>query len=91
MFQLPIIWLGEPEPIIRRHKPVYTIDNPSALANSLPTLLDMIESGWVVETGSKEWAQYRSKSLAKWPSIIVVVNGTTTSILLHRDIEILIR
>jgi hypothetical protein len=87
MPQLPIIWSGELEPIIRRCKPVYTIDNPSALANALPTLLDMVKSGWVIETGSKEWTQYKGESLANLFSIVVVVNGTMTSILLHSDID----
>ena len=86
MLQLPIIW-SEPEPIIRRHKPVYTIDNPSALANALPTLLDMVESGWTAETGSREWVQYKGEKLAKSLSIVVIVNGAKTSILLHRDID----
>ena len=84
MPRLPIIYL---ELEICRHKPVYTIDNPSVLANVLPTLLDMIKSGWIVKTGNREWVQYMGESLANWLRIAVVVKGTMTSVLLYSDID----
>jgi len=68
--------------------PLCVIDNPTALANALPILIDMIEGGWVVEVGRKEWVRYRSKELAEelagWFRLIVIINGITTSILLYR-------
>jgi len=65
------------------------IDNPTALVNALPTLINMIEDGWVVEVGRKEWVRYRSKELAEefavWFRFVVIINGITTGVLLYRS------
>ena len=60
------------------------IDNPTALANALPILMDMIKNGWVVEVGRKEWVRYRGEELAGWFNSVIIINGTTTSVLLYR-------
>jgi len=62
------------------------IDNPTALANALPTLINMIEDGWAVEVGRKEWVRYRGEELAgEWFKFVVIINGITTGVLLYSD------
>ena len=59
------------------------IDNPTAFVNALPTLISMIEDGWVVEVGRKEWVRYRGEELAVWFRFVVIINGITSSVLLY--------
>jgi len=67
-----------------KREPLCVIDNPTALANALPTLIDMIEDGWVVEVGRKEWVRYRGEELVGWFRLVVIVNGAITGVLLYR-------
>jgi hypothetical protein len=61
------------------------IDNPTALVNALPTLINIIEDGWVVEVGGKEWVRYRGEELAVQFRFVVIINGIITSVLLYND------
>jgi len=62
------------------------IDKPTALVNALPILINMIEDGWVVEVGRKEWVRYRGEELAgEWFKFVVIINGITTGVLLYRS------
>jgi hypothetical protein len=48
----------------------------------------MIEDGWVVEVGGKEWVRYRGEELAGEFAVlfrfVVIINGITTGVLLYR-------
>jgi len=72
-----------------KREPLCVIDNPTALANTLPTLINMIEDGWVVEVEKKERVRYRGEELAwelvGWFRFVVIINGITTSVLLYRS------
>ena len=67
-----------------KREPLCVIDNPTALVNALPTLINMIEGGWVVEVGRKEWVRYRGEELVGWFRLVVIVNGAITGVLLYR-------
>jgi hypothetical protein len=43
----------------------------------------MIEDGWVVEVGRKEWVRYRGEELAVWFRFVAIINGIITSVLLY--------
>jgi hypothetical protein len=49
----------------------------------------MIEDGWVVEDGGKEWVRYRGEELAGELAVrfrfVVIINGIITSVLLYND------
>ena len=85
--RIPLINLLDHD--LLKHVSLCVIDNPTALVNALPTLISMIEDGWVVEVGGKEWIQYRGEKLAGELAVrfrfVVIINGIITGVLLYND------
>jgi hypothetical protein len=70
---------------VMEKKDPLAINNPSALASTLPILLEMISDGWHVAWGSRERMRFLGGLLMRQYGNAIIIDGTTLSIMFYRN------
>jgi hypothetical protein len=74
--------------LVKEKKDPLIINNPSALAGTLPILLGMISDGWFVAWGSKEHVRFLGGLLTWQYGNVIIIDGTTLSIMIYKPMFI---
>jgi len=74
--------------LVKEKKDPLIINNPSALAGTLPILLGMISDGWFVTWGSKEYVRFLGGLLTWQYGNVIIIDGATLSIMIYKPMFI---